>query len=60
MKLRWWNRIMPPSIKLSPAFCGGLIEAASPCAIFRTTMKLSPAFCGGLIEASGAAPRERQ
>ena len=39
-------------VLLSPAFCGGLIEARSPGWPGARRDKLSPAFCGGLIEAS--------
>ena len=45
-------------IQLSPAFCGGLIEAIWGCARWRRTSPLSPAFCGGLIEARRAGRRE--
>ena len=41
---------------LSPAFCGGLIEAVRPPPKAARPSTLSPAFCGGLIEAS---PRGR-
>ena len=37
--------------ELSPANCGGLIEAAYPAKATTASLSLSPANCGGLIEA---------
>ena len=37
--------------ELSPAFCGGLIEALLISLFLFGFSALSPAFCGGLIEA---------
>ena len=42
---------------LSPAFCGGLIEAGTVRRTTRCSATLSPAFCGGLIEAALARLR---
>ena len=41
----------------SPAFCGGLIEAAHSAARAASRNRSSPAFCGGLIEAGCRAKR---
>ena len=43
--------------RLSPANCGGLIEAGRDSLAAVTIRILSPANCGGLIEADAASPR---
>ena len=49
---RWRPSRWPGGLDaLSPAFCGGLIEARSVRQPDTQTARLSPAFCGGLIEA---------
>ena len=40
------------ALKISPAYCGGLIEAARLGSCATWTLAISPAYCGGLIEAA--------